>query len=632
MQDRPIRSPEWAQYTIEGDVASDATRIVLGMMMTGSGSAEIDSVRLTDIGPAKDPTSTASVETRRAGPPRAAAMEGDVAPSQVSPQGLGNLAAFARLYGLVRWFHPSDAAAGVDWYRFAIAAIPQVEAAATPAELAATLERVFAPYAPELVVSRQPIAAADRAGPLTGEVYRWKHTGLGGTGQVYSSEREKIAASAQRPFVSGELAVSGGQGEMLYYALPLTAPVAAETQAPATPDWGKPEGWIPAGYDRTTRLADTITAWALLDHFYPYWDTVDVDWNAELRARLADAATAADDDAFVAVLERLIEPLDDGHARVVYRNNFQAGLPLQWRWIEDRLVVTAVGEGAEALDVGIVVETIDGIAADAALAAHMSRISGSPQSKRIVAPMRERWFPAPTERVLGVVGPDGARRQVRIESVPGAQAAEVREARPDPVAQLEPGILYVDLTRWNDAIFAENLDRLAQAKGIVFDMRGYPKGSPAYLEHLITAPSRSPAFQRPVVTRPDAAASYPGDGGWKLTPKSPHIGAKTVFLIDARAVSYSESIMGTVQGNELGTIIGSPTAGANGNRSDFLLPGGYGVSYTGMRVTNRDGTLQHIRGVVPDIAVHPTLAGIRAGRDEVLEAGLAELKRQLSVD
>src|SRR5678815_3835641 len=30
------------------------------------------------------------------------------------------LYAFARLYGVLRWFHPSDAAATIDWDRFAV--------------------------------------------------------------------------------------------------------------------------------------------------------------------------------------------------------------------------------------------------------------------------------------------------------------------------------------------------------------------------------------------------------------------------------------------------------------------------------------------------------------------------------
>ena len=624
MKDRPIRSREWAEYTIEGDVAPDATRVMLGVLMTGKGAAEFDTVRLSDIGAAQGTPPPVQAARPRFGPPRDSAIEGDAAPAPVTPRGMENLAAFARLYGLVRWFHPADTAADADWDRVAIAAIPLVERAATSGELASALRAAFAPLAPQLVVEAGAVEDLPAMPALSGDVRRWKHVGLGGTGRGYSSVRETVPAAAQRPALRE--ALPGG----VSFVMPLTVGAAQEDVGTQVIDPAKPEGWVPAGFDRTTRLAATIAGWAMLDHFYPYWDTVDVDWDAELRARLAEAAIAGNDDAFAGVLERLVEPLADGHGRIIYRSRFRAGLPLEWQWIEDRLIITAVGEGAEGLEVGMAVDSIDGVAIETVLDAEMAQISGSAQNKRNVAVLRARWFSGPVQRVLGVTTEGAGRREVALASVPGDLAYAVQAERPEVVEELEPGILYVDLTRWDDTIFEASLDRMAQAKGIVFDLRGYPKGSPDWIDHLITQPSRSPDFQRPVFTAPDAAATYPDSGGWQLEPKQPHVGAERVFLTDARAVSYSESLLGTVQGNGLGPIIGSPTAGANGNRSDFLLPGGYGLSFTGMRVTNHDGTLQHIRGVIPDIAVAPTIAGIRAGRDEVLEAGLAELRRRMA--
>ena len=47
-------------------------------------------------------------------------------------------------------------------------------------------------------------------------------------------------------------------------------------------------------------------------------------------------------------------------------------------------------------------------------------------------------------------------------------------ARTSRIAELRPGIFYVDLSRIDDDDFNGALDRLAAADGIVFDMRGYP--------------------------------------------------------------------------------------------------------------------------------------------------------------
>lgn len=85
--------------------------------------------------------------------------------------------------------------------------------------------------------------------------------------------------------------------------------------------------------------------------------------------------------------------------------------------------------------------------------------------------------------------------------------------------------------------------------------------------------------------------------------------------------------MGHVRDDSLGSIIGAPTAGANGNVATFVVPGGFRVAFTGMRVTRHDGrTPIHIVGIQPDVIVQPTLAGFRLGRDEVLERALSILR------
>lgn len=49
-----------------------------------------------------------------------------------------------------------------------------------------------------------------------------------------------------------------------------------------------------------------------------------------------------------------------------------------------------------------------------------------------------------------------------------------------------------------------------------------------------------------------------------------------------------------------------------------------------MRVTRHDGSPFHQGGVKPQLEVHRTIAGLRAGRDEVLEAGLRVVRDQVT--
>ncbi|MEM9850345.1 MAG: hypothetical protein AAF847_20805, partial [Bacteroidota bacterium] len=63
-----------------------------------------------------------------------------------------NLASFAKLYGYIRYFHPSDEAATVDWDKLLYHGIEQVRDIEKGNELKKTLEELFVPIAPTLQI------------------------------------------------------------------------------------------------------------------------------------------------------------------------------------------------------------------------------------------------------------------------------------------------------------------------------------------------------------------------------------------------------------------------------------------------------------------------------------------------
>jgi len=152
---------------------------------------------------------------------------------------------------------------------------------------------------------------------------------------------------------------------------------------------------------------------------------------------------------------------------------------------------------------------------------------------------------------------------------------------------------------------------------------------PEYLTHLTDRPIRSAIFAAPTYLRPDRQGATYGDAGWNILPQPPRFTSNFVFITNGGAISYAESVLGVIANNHLGDIIGEPSAGANGNNTLFPLPGGYAVTWTGMRVTNRDGSQHHLIGVRPTIPVHRTLAGVRAGRDELLDRALAVVSSRI---
>lgn len=556
--------------------------------------------------------------------PAADAAASEAPPAALDERRVENLTAFARLYGYVRFFHPSDEAAAADWDALALAGVERAESAQDGEALRQALLDVFLPVAPTLRIER---GAPPQTAPQGGHFVAWRHRGL--TDQtarnIYRSTRE--APPPGLPHAS-TLALPGGftaSTPLIVGRGPLGATLPRATQR-ALP-MPRPEGFAPHGGDRTSRLASVIAAWNVLQHFYPYWDAVDADWAAALQTALSQAATDADEDAFDATLDRMLALSGDGHAQAA-RTLPRGMLGLQWAWIEDRLIVTATDAAEEqkpdGLRVGDEVTEIDGRPAAAAIAEQELRMAAAtPAFRRVKALQWLAIGPRGETRTLGVTRADGTRAEIvlRLEQ----RDAAPPERRPPALTELAPGLVYADLTRLGLAEFEANLDRLAGAQALIFDVRGYPQGgvAPALLAHLSDETITSARFNTPVFTQPDQEGAAFETDNWVLPPRTPRFAAARVaFLTDARAISYAESVMGVVEGHALGEIVGEATPGTNGNIGRFVLPTGHTLIWTGMQVRKHDGSPHHGVGIQPTVPAVRTAAGIRDGGDEVLEAAM----------
>lgn len=381
---------------------------------------------------------------------------------------------------------------------------------------------------------------------------------------------------------------------------------------------------------RATRLAAVALAWIVPQHFSPYLDDPAIDWPGALRRALRAAATDPDEAAFGDTLRRLMAGLRDGHGGVMGPGRPQTHrLPLSWDWMEGRLVVTRVlPEQAGRIHPGDVVAAADGRSAAEALAGAEELISGAtPQWRRYRALSDLLRGPEGQEVRLDIQPREGEPFSVTLaRSV--TRAPELAQPRPEKIAEIRPGILYIDLDRVTDEEFEAALPRLATARGIVFDVRGYPKTTPLPLAYLTSTPLAPGPSAIPVVTRPDRdGMTFAPVSGAAVLPRTPRLAARAAFLTDGRAISYAETFLSLVERHRLGEIVGGPTAGTNGNMNPFQVPGGYQIFWTGMKVTKPDGSPHHGVGIQPTVPAARTLAGVAEGRDEVLEKGIEVVSR-----
>ena len=139
------------------------------------------------------------------------------------------------------------------------------------------------------------------------------------------------------------------------------------------------------------------------------------------------------------------------------------------------------------------------------------------------------------------------------------------------------------------------------------------------LGRLTSTEILTPPFRVPVSQLPNAVGRTWDNVGWAVQPATPRLQGRVAFLTDSRAISYSETLLAMVADHDLAEIVGSATAGTNGNINPFTLPGGYRITWTGMLVLNSDMSALAGHGVQPTVRATRTIAGIRAGHDEVLD-------------
>ncbi|GAB3016721.1 hypothetical protein GCM10027051_21560 [Niabella terrae] len=106
---------------------------------------------------------------------------------------LKNLEAFARLYGYVRYFHPSDEAASINWDQLAVYGAGAVLDAPDETALTTTLMRLFKPVAPLIEIGTAPRLELSKITPTDTSGYQeifWLHSGVGISAKsTYSSLR-----------------------------------------------------------------------------------------------------------------------------------------------------------------------------------------------------------------------------------------------------------------------------------------------------------------------------------------------------------------------------------------------------------------------------------------------------------
>lgn len=380
-----------------------------------------------------------------------------------------------------------------------------------------------------------------------------------------------------------------------------------------------------AGY----RILSLLRYWNMIEYWFPYRNQIDGSWDAVLGEFLPRVVNADTPDAYRLVLFALVTRIQDTHANLwsdleVRPPRGTCRWPVALRFVEGRATVTSLLRGKEqggGLEVGDVFTQVDGQSVESLIKAWSPLYSASNQAKRLSGIVQNLPRGACGESEV-VVSRKGKSQTLTLERLSGLDDTPPSHDRPGKTFQLlTPDVAYLKLSTVQVDDTNRYLNRAAGTQGIIIDIRNYPAEFVVFAlgSHFVQKPTPFARFTL-------GNLSNPGTFTWTepitLTPSRPSYGGKIVILVDESSLSQAEYTALAFRAAPNAVVIGSTTAGADGNVSPIPLPGGVETLISGIGVFYPDKRPTQQVGIVPDIVAAPTLGGVREGRDEVLESAL----------
>lgn len=616
MLDRqPVKGTSpWTEYSISLQVNSEGRTLVFGFLLDGPGKAWADDLQLLVDG--KPVWEGSKVERPKTVLDTDHEFDGGsrITLKSLSPIQIDNLTTLGKVWGFLKYYHPEVTGGKRHFDYDLLRVLPKIIAApdrktahdamlrwidslgeVTPCQKCGKLDESNLYFRPDL----DWISDESSLGPDLSRILQTIRVGRPATGQQF--------------YVS----LAPGVGNPVFQNEP---------------------GYNVRLPDAGFQLLALYRYWNIIEYWYPYRDLIgDKNWNVILPEFLPRIALSKDRDSYQREMLALVARVQDTHANLWGSLAFRppvgtCQLPIDVHFVDRQAVVATYSNPelgkATGLKPGDVIEQLDGTSVSDLIGQWMPYYAASNETTRLrdlgrsmtrgdcAKPLRLR-----IRRGQNTLDLTATRVMA---SLIGSKTSATHDRLGDAFQLLSPDVAYLKLSAVKAADAPRYVDAASKSKGLIIDIRNYPSEFVVFAlgQLLVDRPTEFARF-----TMGDL--SNPGAFHWgavvSLQPKEPHYASKVVILVDEISVSQAEYTTMAFRSAHGATVIGSTTSGADGNVSEIRLPGNISTMISGIGVFYPDKKPTQRIGVIPDREVKPTVAGIREGRDQVLEAAIRQV-------
>ena len=376
------------------------------------------------------------------------------------------------------------------------------------------------------------------------------------------------------------------------------------------------------------RLLSLFKYWNIIEYFFPYKYQTDQKWDDVLVEMIPKFKNAKDTiDYHLAMLE-VVTKIDDSHGYFVSKYISQhfgpKFIPVATKIINNKAIVTRFYNDSLArindLRIGDVITKINGENIETVLSSIYKYIPASNIGVKN-RNSQHLLYRGKTDEIKLTIERDGSIIEKDVKRYTPQEFGKINNPTLPKWKIIDNNIGYVNMGILNTNDVSSMMDSLMSCKSIIFDIRNYPNGTMYKISRYLNNSKKS--FAK--FTKPDFSylGKYKWTGDYYCGNKNKNnYKGKIILLVNETTQSHAEFTCMSLQTAENVTVIGSQTSGADGNINPFEFIGGFKTNMTGLGVFYPDKRETQRIGIVPDITIHPTIEGIRQGKDEVLEKAI----------
>jgi C-terminal processing protease CtpA/Prc len=439
--------------------------------------------------------------------------------------------------------------------------------------------------------------------------------------------------------------IEKARGLLLNKPVSKKSSAAVHSQDPPASVAKYPSGKYPSVGFRTLAAAKMYT---VIHNFFPYHQFMDKNWRTVLDESLPAFVEAKDDIEYGLAVAKMYANIRDSHGFIQGNKGLEkirgaAPSPVYADYIENKVIVSGLRNDSicklKGVHVGDIIVKVNGVPVEKLMEKPLSYYANStPQAANKNAAQLAIRGNEGEEGIFTLQDEKGKTRDVKLLWAEKNNKYAKDEYKRKEIELINPHVGYADLTRLKQEQTDEMFEKFKDTKVIIFDMRGYPNGTAWTIAPRLTEKKdvALALFRRPEVLGPNtkrgemlSSKAYmefiqtiASSDKWKYK-------GKTVMLINVDAMSQAEHTGLFFESVNNTTFIGSPTVGANGDVTNFQIPGEIWLSFSGQGVWHADGRQLQRLGLQPHVPVSPTIKGVREGKDEVFDKAMEWISKNV---